>query len=62
MKLFYIVVFALAILAMPLSAQQEGFAGRPITTNLGMPTGNTLHAGEFTIGIGPVEYGVTENV
>lgn len=43
-------------------AQKEGFEGRPITNNLYMPTGNTLNAGEFSIGIGPVEYGITDNV
>ncbi|MFZ1729097.1 MAG: hypothetical protein WBQ23_06985 [Bacteroidota bacterium] len=62
MRVFYTVVIALVIMAFPLQAQQEGFAGRPITTNLSMPTGNTLHDGEFTIGIGPLEYGITENV
>jgi hypothetical protein len=44
------------------SQEQTGFAGRPITSNLFAPTGNTLHAGEFTVGIGPVEYGITENL
>ncbi len=43
-------------------AQKEGFDGRPITNNLSMPTGNTLNAGEFSIGIGPVEYGISDNV
>jgi hypothetical protein len=43
-------------------AQTEGFAGRPITNNLSMQTGNTLNAGEFSIGIGPVEYGISDNV
>lgn len=62
MKLFTMFVLALAFMALPLQAQEDGFAGRPITSNLSMPTGNTLHAGEFTIGIGPVEYGITEHV
>ena len=42
-------------------AQTEGFAGRPITNNLSMQTGNTLNAGEFSVGIGPVEYGISDN-
>lgn len=42
--------------------EREGFAGRPITGNLSMPTGNTLNAGEFSVGIGPVEYGISDNV
>ncbi|MBR9974279.1 MAG: hypothetical protein KFF77_01740 [Bacteroidetes bacterium] len=62
MKLFCTVVLAAFFAASPLLAQEEGFAGRPITSNLSMPTGNTLHAGEFSIGIGPVEYGITENI
>ncbi len=62
MKLFYAVLFAFAVLSLPLQAQEDGFAGRPITQNLFMPTGNTLHAGEFAVGIGPVEYGITENI
>ncbi|MCZ7557035.1 MAG: porin family protein [Bacteroidia bacterium] len=57
--LFLLTIF----LAGSASAQEKtGFAGRPITNNLFAPTGNTLHQGEFTIGIGPVEYGITENV
>jgi hypothetical protein len=62
MKLLYTFAFMLLLTAGPLMAQEEGFAGRPITSNLSMPTGNTLHAGEFSVGIGPVEYGITENV
>jgi hypothetical protein len=62
MKLFSTFVLLIAFAVSPLMAQEEGFAGRPITSNLSMPTGNTLHAGEFSVGIGPVEYGITENI
>lgn len=62
MKLLYTFALVLILTAGPLMAQEEGFAGRPITSNLSMPTGNTLHAGEFSVGIGPIEYGITENV
>ena len=41
---------------------QPGFADRPITNNAFAPTGYSLHRGEFTVGIGPVAFGVTENV
>ena len=62
MKSFLTLVLLTFIAVAPLQAQEEGFAGRPITTNLSMPTGNTLHGGEFTIGLGPIEYGITDNV
>jgi len=42
--------------------QRDGFAGRPITENLFMQTGNTLHKGEFIIGLGPISYGITEHL
>ena len=41
---------------------EVGFNGRPITNNLSMPTGYTLNQGEFTIGIGPVGFGITDNI
>lgn len=62
MKLLYTFVLVLILTTGPLMAQEEGFAGRPITSNLSMPTGNTLNAGEFSVGLGPVEYGITENI
>jgi hypothetical protein len=40
----------------------SGFEDRPITDNAFSPTGYTLHKGEFSIGIGPMAFGVTENV
>ena len=48
-------------LCMP-SLARSGFEGRPITDNAFSPTGYTLHKGEFSIGIGPMAFGVTENV
>jgi hypothetical protein len=41
---------------------ESGFAGRPITNNLFAPTGYTLHKGEFAVGIGPIAFGITDNV
>ncbi len=41
---------------------QEGFKGRPITSNVWMETGYTLNSGEFMIGLGPIAYGITDNV
>jgi hypothetical protein len=62
MKLFLSVMLTFTFLALPLHAQEDGFAGRPITSNLSMPTGNTLHGGEFSVGLGPVEYGLSDNL
>jgi hypothetical protein len=51
------------LLAIPTgTAAQPGFTDRPITNNAFAPTGYTLHKGEFTVGIGPLAFGVTENV
>lgn len=41
---------------------EPGFTGRRITNNAFMPTGYSLHANEFTVGIGSIEFGITENV
>ena len=43
------------------SFAEVGFRGRPITNNLSMATGYTLHQGEFLVGIGPVGFGITDN-
>ncbi|MBN1448801.1 MAG: hypothetical protein JXA28_12800 [Bacteroidetes bacterium] len=56
------VLTVLLVTSAAFAQEREGFAGRPITSNLFMPTGNTLNSGEFSIGIGPVEYGITDNV
>ena len=55
-------VFAigLAFLVLTSAAFGEGnFKGRPITNNIGMPTGYTLNKGEFTVGLGPIGFGIT---
>lgn len=41
---------------------QVGFEGRPITSNIWMPTGYTLNSGEFIVGIGPIGFGITDNI
>ncbi len=41
---------------------QSGFTGRPITTNAFGQTGYTLHKNEFAIGLGPIAFGIAENV
>ncbi len=56
------VLFAILLSGTASAQEKTGFAGRPITNNLFSSTGNTLHQGEFTIGLGSVEYGITENV
>jgi len=40
----------------------EGFDGRPITDNAFTKTGYTLNKGEFAIGIGPMDFGITDRV
>ncbi len=41
---------------------QEGFKDRPITNNLYGPTAYTLNKGEFTVGIGSIGFGITDEV
>lgn len=57
-KLFTITAFLLLIVTFLQAA--DGFKGRPITTNVWMPTGYTLHDCEFMIGFGSIAYGITE--
>jgi len=40
----------------------EGFDGRAITDNAFTKTGYTLNKGEFAIGIGPMDFGITDRV
>jgi hypothetical protein len=54
-------LIGLSLISVPALAQ-SGFEGRPITNNLFAPTGYTLHRGEFAVGIGPVAFGITENI
>ena len=49
------------ILSSLVTAQkQDGFEDRPITNNLWMPTANTLHEGEFAVGLGPIAVGINK--
>ena len=41
---------------------EVGFEGRPITNNLWMPTGYTLNSGEFLVGLGPIGFGISDNI
>jgi len=41
---------------------EEGFKDRPITNNVMMPTGFTMNKNEFSIGLGSIRYGLTNNV
>jgi len=61
MKKLFIGFLALFILATGAQAK-EGFKDRPITSNVWMQTGYTLNSGEFKIGLGPIAYGITDNV
>lgn len=40
----------------------KGFKDRPILTNITAPTGFTLNRGEFTVGLGNINFGITDNV
>lgn len=57
-----LVLFVLGLILCVPSIAWSSFEGRPITTNAFSPTGYTLHKGEFSLGIGPVAFGATENV
>ena len=62
MKLLISTIIAFSLVGAPVFAVEKGFAGRPITNNLFAPTGYTLHKGEFALGIGPVAFGISENI
>jgi len=56
-------LFVMVSLLFVLPANGEtGFEGRPITNNLWSPTGNTLNQSEFSIGLGSIQFGITDNV
>lgn len=59
---YSLVVMMLLVLACGPAAADDGFAGRPITTNAFAPTGYTLHRGEFAVGLGPISFGFAENL
>jgi hypothetical protein len=58
----FVISLAVVGLATVSEAAQDGFAGRPITTNAFGQTGYTLHANEFAVGLGPIAFGIHENV
>ncbi len=59
-KLLSFVVGAV-ILFTGVSVGQASFENRPLTEGLSAPTAHTLNQGEFTVGLGPVNYGLTDN-
>ena len=61
MKKLLTTALLLAIFASAVFAD-VGFEGRPITNNLMMPTGYTLHQSEFIVGLGSIGFGITENI
>ncbi len=61
MKRLSIVLIVLALLSTAAFAK-VGFQGRPITNNLMIPTANTLNESEILIGIGPIGYGISDNI
>ncbi len=63
MKLLATALFVLALtVGVALAETETGFAERPITNSLFARTGYTLHKSEFAVGIGPLAFGITENV
>jgi hypothetical protein len=64
MKRSLILVLVMILLSITSSAllAETGFEGRPILNNLSNPTGYTLNQKEFTVGIGSIGFGITDNV
>ena len=60
MKRALIVVLLLAFTTTAFA--EVGFEGRPITNNLWAPTGYTLNSGEFLVGLGPIGFGISDNI
>lgn len=60
-KNFFINAILIILISSSILAE-EIFKGRPITNLLSMPTGYTLQGGEFKLGIGPIEYGLTDRL
>jgi hypothetical protein len=58
----FLLILVVSVLAAGGALAQEGFAGRPITANAFGQTGYTLHKSEFAIGLGPIAFGLAENV
>jgi hypothetical protein len=59
---FFLPWVAVVLAACSPTLAEPGFVGRPITTNAFGPTGYTLHKDEFSIGLGPIAFGITEDV
>jgi hypothetical protein len=57
-----LVLVVLMVLIGGSAVAQSGFEGRPITSNAFGKTGYTLHKSEFAIGLGPIAFGVHENL
>ena len=58
----WLLVMVCILFVTSFAAAQDGFRGRPITNNISMPTGYCLNKGEFLVGIGPIGFGVTDQV
>jgi hypothetical protein len=57
------IIFASLLVCFAFSTfAKKGFEGRPITSNITMPTGFTLNRGEFLVGIGSIGFGISDNV
>jgi hypothetical protein len=61
MKTKLLFVLLISVLATNVVAE-DGFDGRPITNNLWSPTAFTLHQSEFSVGLGPIAFGVTDEI
>ncbi len=61
MKTKLLIALILALLAINANAE-DGFEGRPITNNLWCPTAFTLHQSEFSVGLGPLAFGIIDRV
>lgn len=62
MRRYLIPAVLVVLMAGTAAGGESGFLGRPTTTNAIIETGYTLRRDEFAIGIGPIEYGITDNV
>ena len=61
MKSAFLFLFILTLASSGVMAQ-SGFTGRPITANAFGQTGYTLHKSEFAVGLGPIAFGIAENL
>jgi len=58
---FVIISMLVLLIGVSSAVAEPGFTGRRITSNAFMPTGHTLNASEFTVGIGSIEFGIIDN-